>query len=134
MNSSNFKYPKLYAIISALAGPVSNFTVALASLYCLKYLPINLFNDSVTLFFIILFKTSAQINVILGVFNLLPIPPLDGSHLINALIPEEQRIAYYRLMPLFIIALFLLLLLPQTQNFLLSTTNSVLNFLQKLVV
>lgn len=132
MNMDNFKYPRLYAVLSAFAGPFANLLLALVSLYLLKYFPANLLPATGALFFIAFFKNSAQMNVMLGVFNLLPIPPLDGGHLIHALIPEESRMTYYRLMPVFIIVLLIFLMF--SQGLLINAMNAVLGFLQKLVI
>jgi Zn-dependent protease len=79
-NYTNFKYPKLYSVFTALAGPTSNFVLALFLLFCTKIL--RLLSLPMDVFWIIFnFLTmAAQISVMLGVFNLMPIPPLDGSH------------------------------------------------------
>ena len=134
MNMQNFKHPKLYAVLSAFAGPISNFILALVSLYAFKYIPSLFGNNSFALFFTMLFKVSAQLNVMLGIFNFLPIPPLDGGHLIQALIPESMQATYYRFLPVSIIILLIVIMLPATQNFLVSGMNMVLKFLAMLVI
>lgn len=70
---------RLAVILVALAGPVSNLILAMVALYFLDSATIDLV--STFLFFF------AQINVLLFVFNLIPIPPLDGSHILFALLP-----------------------------------------------
>lgn len=134
MNVQHFRYPRLFAILSAFAGPISNFLLALISLYFLKYLPFDSMPFSVAQFFSSLFSLSAQLNVMLGVFNFLPIPPLDGGHLLLSLIPDKWRPYAYRLLPFSAIALLLLLMLPQTQYFLLSSMDMTLRFLHRLVI
>lgn len=134
MNTQNFKYPRFYAVISAFAGPISNFLLALISLYCLKYFPISFMPLTLSLFFITLFKVSAQLNVMLGVFNFLPIPPLDGGHLLQALIPEHWKTAYYRFLPFSVLILLIVLMIPQTQYLLIWAMNFMLDFLNKLVI
>lgn len=91
----NFKRPKLGMAITALAGPVSNFL--LAALVFLFQVPLGrLFQSggagayvAESLVFL------GYISVFLGVFNLIPIPPLDGSKILFSLLPNS---AYYRLM------------------------------------
>lgn len=134
MNVNNFKYPRLYAVLCALAGPLSNFIFALVALYALSYMPKNLLATSATAFFTAFFVGCARINVMLGVFNILPIPPLDGGHIINALIPTRYLATYYRLLPFSIILLLIFLSFEATNTWLLQAINGTLQFLQGLVV
>ncbi len=134
MNMQNFKHPKLYAVFSAFAGPISNFILALISLYAFKYIPSLINNASIALFLSTLFKISAQLNVMLGIFNFLPIPPLDGGHLIQALIPDSMQASYYRFLPVSIIILLVVIMLPATQHFLIVSMNNALQLLSKLVI
>lgn len=81
--------------ITALAGPVSNFLLAFAALFAASLLfrlaPAGEF--MVWLFYFLL--TTAMLSIGLGLFNLVPIPPLDGSKVLFALLPER---AYNTLM------------------------------------
>lgn len=70
---------RLAVILVALAGPVSNLILATISLFFLD----KVTNDLVSTFLFFF----AQINVLLFVFNLIPVPPLDGSHVLFALLP-----------------------------------------------
>jgi Zn-dependent protease len=111
----NFKYPKLYAILTALAGPLSNFLLALVILYGMTYLPYCGFPPNVTITFVQIGEVTAYVNIMLGIFNLLPIPPLDGSHVLMVfLIDRWPRLAFF----IYQYALFILIiifLLPQTR-------------------
>lgn len=130
MNPNNFKYPRFFEIIASLAGPVSNLLLALIFMYILKYLTGVL---SVTL--ILLFQVIIQISVMLGVFNLLPIPPLDGGHIISVFVPEDWKESYYRYQPVVLLILFgLFFIFPQIQKFLWQLIEFVYNMLSKLVV
>jgi Zn-dependent protease len=67
----------------ALAGPVSNLLLALLSLWLARW-------AGSTQWLVFFLNAFAHINVSLFVFNLLPIPPLDGSHVLFALLPRKQ--------------------------------------------
>lgn len=94
VNPSYFKHPKRDMALTALAGPVSNLIVALIALFICNIFQ-YLLTGTVFLYIAIFFFYIASINVSLAVFNLIPIPPLDGSRLLSALLPDKQ---YYALM------------------------------------
>lgn len=86
---SNFKHPRFYNILVALAGPLSNFllaTIAILLYNRLSFLPHGIFLS--TNQFLINFTI---INLLLFMFNLLPIPPLDGSRLYTSFISRENN-------------------------------------------
>ena len=75
---------KLVSIIVSLAGPLSNLLLAIVAAILVRLVPGgNAFITTFLLFFI-------QINVLLFVFNLIPVPPLDGSHVLFALLPGDN--------------------------------------------
>ncbi len=90
-----FKHPKSGMAITALAGPVSNFVLALVLLLICKFMAIHVVATafSVTLYQFLL--TTALLSVGLGTFNLIPIPPLDGSKVLFSFLPDR---AYLKLM------------------------------------
>lgn len=93
----NFKNPKSGMALTALAGPASNLLMGFASSFVFYALSSNLavvssnFGVAVCSFF----QFSAMVNVTLAVFNLLPIPPLDGSKILAAVLPNK---VYYKYM------------------------------------
>ncbi len=92
----NLKNPRKDAAIISLAGPISNFILALLLSILLKL--ILFFNLSVfqTIGYFILVPI-ISLNVILGVFNLLPIHPLDGFKIVGGILNEEKAREWYQL-------------------------------------
>jgi Zn-dependent protease len=103
VNPRNFRNPVLDDILTSFVGPVSNFVIALgatAVLLALKLLPSGrdvveglaglheIRTESVMVPLCILFYMLLEINVVLGIFNLIPVPPLDGSHVLRHFLPD----------------------------------------------
>ncbi len=88
-NPYNLKNPKTGAALIGIAGPLSNFIIALIFgifIRIMNSLPFSAdFLDPLSMFF----NTIIFVNLILGVFNLVPIPPLDGSKLLFAFLPNR---------------------------------------------
>ena len=115
----NFKKPKRDFAITALAGPLSNLVAALLSafLYLCAYavlIKIDYKNDFLlalaqnTLDFIYIFHA---VNIGIAIFNLIPVPPLDGSRILNVILPSRlyfKIMRYERRIYLFLIGWLLL--------------------------
>jgi Zn-dependent protease len=82
VNIANMRRQRLGMAFVALAGPLSNFGLAIIAAIALRLGVGNLIPGSESLLSIILF-----VNILLGTFNLIPIPPLDGSKVIMSLLP-----------------------------------------------
>lgn len=98
----NFRKPKRDFAIVALAGPLSNilsaFISALIFLLFLKILPgydVGSFAYTITYNTCLFFSIFTALNVGLGVFNLIPVPPFDGSRILNVILPEK---IYFKVM------------------------------------
>ncbi|MFA6391804.1 MAG: site-2 protease family protein [Patescibacteria group bacterium] len=84
-NPNNLKYKKYGPALISLAGPFVNFIAVIFFGIALRVIIINGFLSEDNLLVIFL-AALVQINLILGLFNLIPIPPLDGSHLLFAML------------------------------------------------
>ena len=89
-----FKRPKAGMAVTALVGPASNFLLAMLLLFFASLTARLAAGEGAALLYGFLVNT-ALLSVGLGLFNLVPIPPLDGSKVLFALLPER---AYYTLM------------------------------------
>lgn len=106
VNMQYFKNPKRDMAITALAGPLMNLLIAFVLLLILNLLSLifelNLFVYYVFIYF-------SYINTSLAIFNLLPVPPFDGSRILNAFLPDR---IYYKIMQyeqiIFYVVLFIL--------------------------
>ncbi|HXK52823.1 site-2 protease family protein [Candidatus Nomurabacteria bacterium] len=93
-NPINFKNPKRDIAIVAVAGPLSNFAMALVFGLILQLLPVALPQLILSVFTLLVYY-----NVALGVFNLLPINPLDGFKVVNGFLSHEMSIQWLQLAP-----------------------------------
>lgn len=113
-----FKKPKQGMAVTALAGPVSNFLLAVLLILISKaiylYAPCTAVWDAVFTFCL---YTAAPLSIGLGLFNLLPIPPLDGSKVLGVLLPDEAYSKLMRYERYGILLLLALSLLGVTGNF-----------------
>lgn len=111
----NLRNPRRDSGIISIAGPVSNFLLASVGaliIHILYVTRLTLLSNSVvgvvTYVVIALLEPMIMMNVMLGVFNLIPIHPLDGFKIVEALLPDELARQWHELQPYgFIFLLFL---------------------------
>lgn len=106
----NFKNPKKGMVLTSLAGPASNFIMAFLAMIVYKVLGILSFvRDNSTMEMVaMVFLYITLINISLAVFNFLPIPPLDGSKIFNAVLPEKWYFTIMRYENIIFIVLIIL--------------------------
>ena len=118
IQASKFKHPRSGLMITAAAGPLSNFIMAFlfTGLYRLTYyMPADMAVLQYNLTMLIIYIVT--LNITLGIFNLIPIPPLDGSKIVGELLPLKYRYKYYDLERYYFIILIGLILLLNYFNF-----------------
>ena len=97
VNMANFKNPKRGMALTAFAGPLSNviITCVFFFLYGLLLLPLSRSGSPAGEYLLDMIWITAEISIGLALFNLIPIPPLDGSKVLYSLMSDT---AYYKLM------------------------------------
>ena len=89
----------------ALSGPMANFITAFLAGMLIRFLPLQIEIYKLTLLYLLF------MNIGLGLFNLIPIPPLDGSHVLENLLPphaEQQYRQFARYGPMVLIGIIML--------------------------
>ena len=106
----NFGHEIRDDIFTSMAGPISNFLVATLAVICLMLISVSspqasfivkaamlgypgISNSALVPISVLLYQ-GMVINVLLGVFNLIPVPPLDGSHVVRHMLSERTRDIY----------------------------------------
>lgn len=96
INPYNFKNQRAGIIVVSLAGPFMNFILALISAIIAEIVARYMVYSNIAVFLYQVFYISEAINIGLMVFNLIPIPPLDGSKVLLEFLPYRYREYFYR--------------------------------------
>jgi len=114
VNMRNFKHPKWYMAITALAGPLSNIILSIVILFIYGFVakPLGSYESDFNSILILLIHFVIRLNIALAIFNMLPFPPLDGSKVLFSLLPEKW---YYKILRYERYGMIVLLVLMSSQ-------------------
>jgi Zn-dependent protease len=90
-NPTQLRSRRFGAALVGLAGPAANFLLAIVAVIALRIVYPSAVTAFDVDFSVILLQMLVTLNVVLGVFNLLPIPPLDGSRLLSIVLPPSRQ-------------------------------------------
>lgn len=136
IDSRKFKNPRKDDTIVSLAGPLANFILALVFtiLTGITYVIMYKTGTSQTLYLVLeIFKLAIQINLVLMVFNLIPIPPLDGHHLLGNIFGAKVWNFYYRFADIWRFVLIALIVLGGTSFIISPIVGGIYSFLIKIL-
>jgi len=127
VNFYNLRRPHRDMALVALAGPVTNFLLAIGFWFLFKLLVIRMGIWPVDAIGAKVLKQATVFNLLLAAFNLIPIPPLDGSRILAWLLPTGLREGYRRMESVGMLAIFILILfVPGFSRMLWDTINTLL--------
>jgi Zn-dependent protease len=120
INEHNFENPVAGTAISSLAGPISNILLAAISALPLRFILRTSSLDAQALtnnYFVRILLVFVLVNLSLGIFNLIPLPPLDGHKIVRAFLPRKLRYYWEQLeqYSIWILALIFLPISPLSQ-------------------
>jgi Zn-dependent protease len=113
VNVRRLRHQRRDYVFVAAAGPLSNLALAVVASLALSLLPISpvtLGQPNLSAPVASLLSRALQINVLLAVFNMIPIPPLDGGNVLGGLLPGRMAVTYDRIRPYGFVLLYALLL------------------------
>ena len=119
----------------ALAGPIMNFIVAFVAIFIFELLnKLDVQVNLLTGYIAILLQYIAIINVGLGIFNLIPIPPLDGSKVLMAVLPPKSYFSYMKYEQFGMIFLMMFICLGAFDGFLITARNAAMMGMDNIIL
>ena len=107
INPYNFDKPRRDSAITSFAGPLSNITIAIIGIII-----INILSISSSSFLFAIISIFIQINIILAVFNLIPLGPLDGFKIVSGILPPRLAMQWEEALNQTYLLLLVFLILP----------------------
>jgi Zn-dependent protease len=113
VNGARLAHPRRDFVLVAAAGPASNLIMAFTAAAVLAVLPISpvvLGEPNVSVPLAALLNSAIQLNLLLAVFNMIPIPPLDGGNVLSGLLPLQLARQFDRIRPYGVLLIYALIL------------------------
>lgn len=134
VDDRNFKNSRKGTMLTALAGPVSNLLLAVLLTLVLKILMMlgvfdNIVANSIGTIFLQMFLYTIEFNIVFGIFNLIPLPPLDGSKVLAYFLPQSLRGIMYTLERYSFIIILIIFCTNITSYIITPAYNAILNLL-----
>lgn len=131
VNPRNFKDSKKGMALTAIAGPISNLIMGFIFTF-LSMIFVYLEPTTMTSAFYVFFFYAALVNINLAVFNLLPIPPLDGSRILQLLIPAKYYYKFLEYERYVVIVVFILIVTGVLSTPLSLISSAILNLFENI--
>jgi Zn-dependent protease len=132
VNVRRLHHPRRDYVLVAAAGPASNLLLALLAATALLLVPVSpliLGEPNVSAPVATFLSLAVRLNVLLAVFNMLPIPPLDGGNVLGGLLPRRFAGAFYAVRPYGILILYALMFTGRLGSFIGPPSNLLLSWL-----
>ncbi|MEC0369878.1 site-2 protease family protein [Paenibacillus chibensis] len=122
VNRDNFKNPRLMGVVVSAAGPLSNFFLAVIGTFIFSVLMstgvlASISNEKLLQAILMFFRLFGMMNFFLFLFNLIPLPPLDGYRIVEDLVPHRVRGKLQQIEQWSLFIFLLILFIPTLQNY-----------------
>jgi Zn-dependent protease len=133
VNTRNFRHPRRDYVVVAAAGPASNLLLAGVGAFVWQFMAAGLSERELSEFLVgpvpLFVLLLIEVNVLLAVFNMIPVPPLDGGNVLGGLLPYRLSVEYDRLRPYGILILYVLMLTGALGRFIEPVQRAILSWM-----
>lgn len=133
VNVRQLRNPRRDYVLVAAAGPASNLLLALTAallVHVLPVSPVTIGEPNISAPLAALLSRAIQLNVLLAVFNMIPIPPLDGGNVLGGLLPRRLSSAFNAIRPYGFMLLYVLMLTGHLQSVIVPPSRLLVSWLQ----